>query len=266
MRRKNNMEPIHQKNAFGLAAKDYQKYRRSYDVELYHLLFSLIKTEKEISILDLGCGTGKSTEPLFKAADGKKISVFGVDPDTAMLEEARISAEEKKLPIIYKEGGAENLPFTEPTFDAIISGAAFHWYGNVKNLQRVKAVMKDGGIFFVFWVQYVNKREKTIGEELYEKYNWKGIPKKFRGQKYVEDLLLKSGFKNVSKATIPFTEKHTIPEIIGLLKTNSSYILLSLKDKADFVRDMTKAHEDTLGKDGFKIDKMEIRICYGFNG
>lgn len=258
------MKPIHQKNAFGLAAKDYQKYRRSYDVELYHLLFSLIKSGNEISILDLGCGTGKSTEPIFNAMDNRKISVVGVDPDSAMLEEARISANEKKLPIIYKEGSAENLPFRESVFDAVISGAAFHWYGNVNTIQKVKAIMKEGGVFFVFWVQYINKNEKTIGDELYGKYNWKGIPKKFRGQKFVEDLLIESGFVNVNRANIPFMEKHTIPEIIGLLKTNSSYILLSDKDKEDFVRDMTKAHEEVLGNDGFKIDKMEIRICYGF--
>ena len=256
--------PIHQKNTFGLAAKDYQKYRRSYDIELYNLLFSLIKNNKEVSVLDLGCGTGKSTEPLFRAAGEKNISVVGVDPDLDMLEEARLSADKNKLPIIYKEGSAENLQFSENTFDAIISGAAFHWYGNVTNLRKVKKVMKVGGVFFVFWVEYVNKQGKTIGEELYGKYNWKGIPKKFRGQKYVEELLIKSGFKNVDKTTIPFTEMHTIPQIIGLLKTNSSYILLLPKGKEDFVRDMTKVHEEVLGKDGFKVDEMEIYICYGF--
>ncbi len=113
-------------------------------------------------------------------------------------------------------------------------------------------------------MQYVND-EETIGEELYKKYKWKGIPKKFRGQKYVLDLLKRSGFTKVNKALISFTENRTIPEIIGLSKTNSSYILLAPKDQEDFVRDMTKAYEDVIGKGNSKVDKMEIRVCYGFN-
>ncbi|HEY0908238.1 MAG TPA: class I SAM-dependent methyltransferase [Candidatus Paceibacterota bacterium] len=264
-----SIKGIQQKNAFGLAAKDYQKYRRSYGAELYMLLFSLIEGQKageKTAILDIGCGTGKSTEPIFASADGRDLAVLGIDPDEAMLNEARLSAKKKKLPIVYMQGTAEKLPFEKESFDAAISGAAFHWFGNKRSLAKILNILKPGGVLFVFWVQYAESAtsKPTIGEEIYERYDWKGIPKKFRGQDYVCGLLNESGFKNVEKKTILFKERATVAESVGLLKTNSSYLLLSEKDKKDFVRDMTKAYKDALGKAGYEESDMELRVCYGF--
>ncbi len=259
----NFMKPSKQKISFGLVAKEYQKYRRSYDPKLYDLLFSLLP-DKELKFLDIGCGTGKSTEPIFRAAGERKISVIGVDPDKAMLHEARLSAKKKKLPIEYVQGTAEDLPFVESTFDAIISGAAFHWFGSKRTVGKIKNILKTDGVFMVFWTQYVRTNKPAIGSRLYEKYNWRGIPKKFRGQKYVVGLLKEIGFKKVKKVSIPFTEKLTIPQVIGTLKTNSSYALMSPKVKQKFVKEMMAAYKEALGKNKYDINDLQLRICYGF--
>ena len=67
-------------------------------------------------ILDIGCGTGKSTEPLIKIF--KNAEIVGCDPDAAMLAEAKASAKKLGLPIEYVEGRAERLPFVDDSFDA----------------------------------------------------------------------------------------------------------------------------------------------------
>ena len=257
------MRRLQQKRSFGLVAKEYQKYRRSYDPKLYRLLFSLLP-QAELTILDIGCGTGKSTEPLLLEAGKRKVSVVGVDPDEAMLREARLSAKKKKLSIEYIKGNAESLPFKRENFDCVISGTAFHWFGNKRAIKKIKTSLRERGIFFVFWTQRVRSNKPTIGSELYKKYKWRGIPRKFREQRYVCALLAEAGFKNVKKVTIPFLEKKTIPEIIGNLKTISSYVLMSSSAKKQFIKEITKAYERALGEKRYNVNKLELRICYGF--
>ena len=257
------MKQSQQRLSFGRVAKEYQRYRRSYDPKLYKLLFSLLP-QRELNILDIGCGTGKSTEPLLLEAGKRTVSVVGVDPDEAMLREARLSTKKKKLPIEYIKGTAEALPFKGEKFDFVISGTAFHWFGNKKALKKIKTSLKKRGIFFVFWTQRPKSARPTIGSKLYKKYKWRGIPRKFREQRYVCELLSETGFKNVKKVTIPFFEKKTIPEIIGNLKTNSSYALMSSSAKKRFIKEITKAYKTALGAKGYHLNKLELRICYGF--
>ncbi|MES2088173.1 MAG: methyltransferase domain-containing protein [Patescibacteria group bacterium] len=261
------MAKLNQKTSFGLIAKEYQKYRRSYDPKLYKLLFSFLpskKSNESLNILDIGCGTGKSTEPIVKLAGKRKVSVTGVDPDPRMLREARLSARKQKLSIVYVKGSAEKLPFQKEEFDGVISGTAFHWYGNKKTVSKIKSAVKEGGVFFVFWTQYVKSNKKAVGHNLYHKYNWRGIGKKFRGQESLGKLLSQSGFKKVKFAKILFSEKRTVSHIINNLKTNSSYLLMSPKNKNDFIRELTAAYKKTLGNKKYFTEKLELLVCYGF--
>jgi len=214
--------------------------------------------------LDIGCGTGKSTEPLIETGRGRRVTVVGVDPDEAMLHEARLSAKKKRLPIEYIQGSAERLPFAKESFDAAVSGAAFHWFGNKDAMTEIKNVLKENGVFIIFWAQYIKSSKPTIGAKLYEKYDWKGIPQKFRSQKFVSELLVGAGFKNVEETTVVFSERQTIAQSIGNLKTNSSYILMSPQTKNRFIGEMTKAYKIALGKNKSEVNSLELRICYGF--
>lgn len=249
--------------AFGVFAKDYQKYRRSYDRRLYKLLFSVLKN-KEVSILDVGCGTGKSTEPVLTNAGDHKVTLSGIDPDEAMLGEARKSAKKNKLSIEYLQGKADKLPFEKETFDAVISGAAFHWFGDKRSMAQIRKVLKTGGVFFVFWTQYVKSNKPVIGSDIYKKYSWKVIPKKFRAQAYVSGLLTSAGFRNVNEAMIAFSEKTSIEGSLGLIKTNSTYSMMSPATRKSFMREMTAAYKKAIGTKKAFINKEELRICYGF--
>lgn len=254
------------KSSFGLVSKEYKKYRGSYNTELYRLLFSHIKNKstEPVSILDLGCGVGNSTEPILKMAKklNIKVLVSGCDPDILMLKEAKASAKKNKLPITYIQGSAEKLPFENKQFDIIVSGAAFHWFATKKAMKKIQRIMKDGGFYFVFWTQNVKSKEPAIGQDLYKKYKWQGIPKELRDPKNVKELFTKAGFSKVTTAKIPYTETKTIAETIGLIKTNSTYALLSQQDRKIFIQEMTKAYAKALGKRK-NILKQEIHICCG---
>jgi SAM-dependent methyltransferase len=69
--------------------------------------------------IDVGCGTGLSTEPLTSLAD----IVVGVDVSKDMLSKARRVGGAK-----YVCARAERLPFTDSPFDLATIASAIHWF------------------------------------------------------------------------------------------------------------------------------------------
>src|SRR5881396_3052176 len=66
--------------------------------------------------LDVGCGTGRNL-PLYREG----VRVVGLDPAWASLQRAR-----RRVPhIALVQGSAEALPFSDATFDTVVSGLTF---------------------------------------------------------------------------------------------------------------------------------------------
>jgi ubiquinone/menaquinone biosynthesis C-methylase UbiE len=253
-----------QKQVFGSYAKDYQKYRRYYNTKLYKLLSSIIKKQfasKELSILDVGCGTGKSTVPLLKIGNRNKI--FGVDPDTRMLKEAKVQTKKEHLPISYVEGNVESLPFKKESFDVLTVGTAFHWFATKKTLKEIQRVLKKNGLVFVYWSMERKDNPPTIGRELYKKFVWKAVPQKLRDIKHIKKLFMNSNLSSVKTTTIPFESKYTVEQYVGGLKTSSMYALMSTSQKKGFSESMFKAFKKEVRGKYYKI-KSEMLVCYGF--
>ena len=258
------MKDSDKKAAFGIFAKDYKKYRSEPDKKLYKHLFSLIKRQKKsavASILDVGCGVGNSTEPLVR---NQNVAVSGCDIDERMIKEARSSAKRNKLSITYVTAPAEKLPFSNESFDVVISSAAFHWFANAKAMREIKRVLKKGGFYFVFWQMGKDNGKPTVGVETYKKYKWSGIPQKLRDLDTVKGIFVRAKFGDVKSIQIPTVEKRTVDETLGLIKTNSMYALLTPEQRKDFDRSMKAAHLQTYGKDGIVTTKHDIYVCWGY--
>ena len=74
-------------------------------------------------VLDVACGTGNSALPL--ARNG--CIVTGVDIATNLLAQARERAAAENLQVTFDEGDAEQLPYPDASFDAVVTmfGAMF---------------------------------------------------------------------------------------------------------------------------------------------
>ncbi|MDD5086016.1 MAG: methyltransferase domain-containing protein [Candidatus Omnitrophica bacterium] len=98
-------------------------------------------------VLDLGCGTGRCSIPL--AASGK--TVIGVDISKEMLKKA-ICKSKDSVPANMPEyimADAENLPFKEAIFDAIIGfGILHHVSSPERAMKQVSRVLKNDGKFY----------------------------------------------------------------------------------------------------------------------
>jgi SAM-dependent methyltransferase len=74
-------------------------------------------------VLDVACGTGNTAIPAAKTS----ASVTGIDIAPNLLEKARARAAREGLDIRFEEGDAEDLPFTDSSFDVVLTmfGAMF---------------------------------------------------------------------------------------------------------------------------------------------
>jgi SAM-dependent methyltransferase len=97
-------------------------------------------------LLDVACGTGNAAIP----AAAKGAQVTGLDITPKLLEDAKRNAENAGVEIEWVEGDAQDLPFDDNSFDAVVStfGCMFA-PDHAKTASEIVRVLKPGGRFGV---------------------------------------------------------------------------------------------------------------------
>jgi SAM-dependent methyltransferase len=94
-------------------------------------------------VLDIACGSGNLAIPLARGA----AEVTGVDIAPNLLEQARQRAAAENLKAAFDEGDAEQLPYTDASFDVVVSmfGAMFAPRPELVVAEMAR-VLKPGGL------------------------------------------------------------------------------------------------------------------------
>src|SRR6186713_795153 len=101
---------------WGSGGADYDAISRGIADSIEHAVMRLNPRPGE-RILDLATGTGWTSRLVAR----RGATVIGADIAADLLEAARANAAAANLPIDYQIGDAENLPFEDGSFDAVIS-------------------------------------------------------------------------------------------------------------------------------------------------
>lgn len=144
-------------------------------------------------LLDIGCGTGRTTIPLVETG----FKVVAIDLVPAMIEKAKEIARERGLHIDYRVGDTTRIEFGDGSFDyAVFSNQGWAQIPRkeerLRALKEVRRVLKDGGIFvftahprvfghhFFFWLnQWIrfyalkplgfNIKERDFGDRFFKR-------------------------------------------------------------------------------------------------
>ncbi len=136
------------KSVFDRSAEKYDEWyesergRRIDEIET-NLIMSLLKPRKGERILDVGCGTGNYSIKLAKLG----CVVVGIDPSKDMINRALEKSMKLHLKdVSFKLGKAEELPFPDEDFDAVVSVTAIEFFDEVeKAVSEMFRVLKSGG-------------------------------------------------------------------------------------------------------------------------
>ena len=109
-------------------------------------LISQAAIQPQHKVLDLGCGTGTLTV-LIKQMQ-PKAEVVGLDGDRPVLDLARAKAAEAGITITWQQGMAFDLPYSDDTFDRVLSSLVLHHLiteNKQRTLDEVWRVLRPGG-------------------------------------------------------------------------------------------------------------------------
>ncbi|WP_033295937.1 class I SAM-dependent methyltransferase [Amycolatopsis jejuensis] len=137
--------------SFGVDPDRYDRARPRYPDGL---VTAIVGGSPGGEFLDVGCGTGIEGRQ-FRAAG---CVVLGVEPDARMAEFARRGGFDVEVATF------EEWDPSGRTFDALVSGQAWHWVDPVVGAAKAARVLRPGGRFAAFW--HVFQPPEEIGEAL----------------------------------------------------------------------------------------------------
>ena len=137
-------------------AQGYEELHKEEQLKKVKIIAKYLNPNKNDKLLDVGCGTGITTEKW-------NCIKYGLDPAIQLIKKGKTLRKD----INFIQAEAEDIPFEENYFDFVISITAIQNFHNIKKgLQEIKRVGK--GKFILSFLkkskkkEYITKLIKTI--------------------------------------------------------------------------------------------------------
>lgn len=193
----------------------YSRYRQPYPRRLIDWVVERAGLKPGDAVMDLGCGPG-TLAVLFAGAG---MTVTGVDPEPAMLEEARRNAPG----VTFLEGSSFALPAGTGPFRLVTMGRSFHWMDREATLARLDGLIVPGGAIALFDDRHPrtdeNRWRRTL-DEIGRKYGRSEevhIVERDSGRyRTHESYLLDSPFADLERVAVIVRRTLSVDDIVGL--------------------------------------------------
>lgn len=212
------------KTTFNTAAVLYEDVRPGYPEKLIQDVINLSGLNDHSRILEVGCGTGKATQPF--AERGYELICLDIGADLIAVAKEKL----KTFPnASFVKQGFEQWE-SDREFDLIISATAFHWVDPKVRYLKASEVLRSDGFLAVFSNQHVRKDEGFFAEvqSLYDRYY---LPPTADRPTHATNFLGVEAFHSPIKRVYPWTETYSSEQYIKLLSTYSDHIALPDKNR-----------------------------------
>jgi SAM-dependent methyltransferase len=137
---------------FGEDAALYDFARPEYPAEVFDWLRQRAALSAQSDCFEIGAGTGHATLPLLATPVGR---VLAIEPDPRLAERLRDKAGGDAR-LVIEIARFEDVPLETSAFDFGFAAMSLHWLARMKALARVRAALKAGGHFAMWWNVYHN--------------------------------------------------------------------------------------------------------------
>jgi len=128
---------VQRRRDWGNTASDYAQFRHGFPESFYDRLTTIGLIRPGIRVLDLGTGTGTLARHL--AQRGCEVSAVDVAP--AMLAQAERLDHESGVMIDYLNCKAEQIGFSNASFDLVTAGTCWHWFDRPEAAREARRVL-----------------------------------------------------------------------------------------------------------------------------
>ena len=128
--------------------------------EFYPFSASCLPLERNVNILDLGCGTGLELDYYFKLNPSAKVT--GIDLAPGMLAALNEKFEDKNITLI--QGSYFDVPFGKNTYDAAVSVESLHHFTKDEKMPLYRKLYKSlkAGGYFILTDYFAPSEDKEI--------------------------------------------------------------------------------------------------------
>lgn len=227
--------------------------------------------KKPDRVIDLGCGTGLSTN----AWKGYCQQVIGVEPSIDMLAVAHLKTTDH-MSFIHRY--AYDTRLKDDCADVVICSQSFHWMEPVTTLSEVNRLLKENGVFATVdcdWPPVAKWQAEAAYSKLYDKV--KKIERElpvindsyvmYDKGKHLNNIKESGYFRYAREISFANTEPCTIDRFIQIIFSQGSLQTIMKKapgllddDLRDFEKEIKKIYEQD---DHFNIDlsyRMRVAI------
>lgn len=230
-------------------------------------LQELVRQVKARSILDLGCGTGRSLQGLSQARQPAPLC-YGLDFSGGMLSQA------KRLDPTYRlvQASAPYPPFPPASFDMIFCAHAFHHFPQKPGVvQAAYRLLRPGGAFAI--VNFDPHEHQSADWTIYKYFEgaYETDLRRFPALAEQEVMLRQAGFQEISSPVVQLIGSEILGQEIlksyWLRKDSSSQlILLSEEAYQAGLQRIHRAVSEAQAKGEQIVFKTQLknRMCHGF--
>jgi len=158
---------------------------------------SHIQINNDDTILDIGCGGGRTINKLAKIADMGM--VYGIDYSDESVRVSRKTNKKfiKKGLVDIQKGNASSLPYSDNHFDLITAIEAYYYWPDLDQaMKEILRVLKPGGILIIIGALYKNSKFSARHQKLVKNLVTK-LNLHYHSPEELRDVFSKTGYKDI---------------------------------------------------------------------